>query len=112
MDITAHLSSQAMEIIQTLFVISASGEICTKEALRQNHKRLFMRKTKLSESYVAEAVQSGFIKEQANQLEPSMPKALTFLSDLLEKGPQDTATLAKKLASQLKQLSNQPWTLF
>jgi len=97
MDITAHLSSQAMDIIHTLFVISASGEICTKEALRQNHKRLFMRKTKLSESYVAEAVQSGFIKEQANQLEPSMPKALTFLSDLLEKGPLDNATLAKKL---------------
>jgi len=26
-----------------------------------------------------------------------MPKALTFLSDLLEKGPLDNATLAKKL---------------
>ena len=97
MDITAQLSSKAMEIIQTLFVISASGEVCTKEALRQDHKRLFTRKTKLPEPYVAEAIQSGFIKEQANQLEPSVPKALTFLLDIVEKGPIDSTNVVKKL---------------
>ncbi|MCW4003433.1 MAG: ATP-binding protein [Candidatus Bathyarchaeota archaeon] len=96
-DITAQLSAQTMEIIQTLFVISASGEVCTKEALRQDHKRLFMRKTKLPESYVVEAIQSGFIKEQANQLEPTVPKAHNFLLDLLEKGPLDYSFVVKKL---------------
>jgi hypothetical protein len=56
-----------------------------------------MRKTKLPEQYVAEAIQSGFIKEQANQLEPSVPKALTFLLDLVEKGPLDNTIAVKKL---------------
>jgi hypothetical protein len=97
MDITAPLSSQAMEVVQTLFVIGSGGHGCTKEAIKQHNKRLFMRKTMIQERFLNEAIQSGFAREQASQLEPSIPKAHNFLLGLLEKGPQDYGTLIKKL---------------
>lgn len=97
MDITTPLSAQAAETIQTLFVIASGGQVCTKEAIRQSHKRLFMKKTLIQERFISEAIQSGFVKEQTNQLEPSAPKAHIFLLDLLEKGPQEANSLLEKL---------------
>lgn len=96
-DITASLSKPAYEAIQTLYVMSAGGQGCTKETIRQRNKRLFMRKSAIQERYIKETVRSGFAEEEASQLKPSIPKAHTFLLDLLEKGSQEYQELLKKL---------------
>jgi hypothetical protein len=98
-DITKPLSPPTFEAIQTIFVMSANGQSCTKEAIRQINKRLFMRRSALQERYLSEAVQSGFANEEAGQIEPSVPKAHIFLLDLLEKGPQEYRGLVEKLGS-------------
>jgi hypothetical protein len=98
-DITNVLSSPTYEIIQTLFVMSAGGQSCTKSALREYNKRLFMRGSIIQEKYVKEVIQSGFAKEEAGQLKPSMPKAHTFLLGLLEDGPRTYQELLKNLGN-------------
>jgi len=96
-DITVTLSKPAYEVIQTLYVISIDGQSCTKETIRQRNKRLFMRRSAIQEKYVKEVIRAGFVEEEGNQLKPSIPKAHTFLLDLLEKDPQEHQQLLKKL---------------
>lgn len=96
-DITRSLSKPTFEVIRTLFVISATGQSCTKEAIRLFNKRLFMRKSKIQERYIKEAIQSGFAEEEAGQIKPSVPKAHIFLLDLIDEGPQEYQELVGKL---------------
>ena len=98
-DITTPVSQSAIDVIQTLCIMSAGGHGCTKEAVRQYNKRLFMRGSIISDKFVKEAVQSGFASEETNQIEPSVPKAHTFLLNLLEQGPQEYQALQKKLGA-------------
>lgn len=56
-----------------------------------------MRKSRIQERYIKETIQSGFAKEEAGQIKPSIPKAHVFLLDLLEGGPQKYQRLLRKL---------------
>ena len=98
-DITAPLSKPAIEVIQTLYIMRAGGHACTKEAVRECNKSLFMRGSLVQERYVKEAVQAGFASEETNQIEPSIPKAHSFLLNLLDQGPLESQRLLKKLGS-------------
>ncbi|MEM2506995.1 MAG: hypothetical protein QXF61_08145 [Nitrososphaeria archaeon] len=105
-DITAPLSSPALEAIQTIFVISANGQSCSKVTVRQINKRLFMRGSMLQERYINEAIQAGFAIEEAGQIKPSIPKAHKFLLDILEKGPQEYRELCDKLGDSSEAIVN------
>jgi hypothetical protein len=98
-DITAPVSQSAINVIQTLYIMSAGGHGCTKEAVRQYNKRLFMRGSMIPDKFVKEVVQSGFANEETNQIEPSVPKAHVFLLNLLEQGPQEYQMLQKRLGA-------------
>jgi hypothetical protein len=98
-DITAPLTSPALEAIRTIFVIGANDQSCSKEVIRQVNKRLFMRGSMLQERYINEAVQAGFASEEAGQIKPTVPRAHNFLLDILEKGPQEYQELLEKLGS-------------
>jgi hypothetical protein len=105
-DITTPLSSPALEAIQTIFVITVNGQSCSKEAIRQINKRLFMRKSMLQERYINEAIQAGFASEEAGQIEPSVPKAHRFLLELLDKGPLEYQEITEKLGSASEAIVN------
>jgi hypothetical protein len=82
-DITKELSASCIEIVQTLFLTCSVGQACTKESLRQNNKELFMRGSMIKEEYVKEAIQSGFAQEKTGEIEPTIPRALQYLNELL-----------------------------
>jgi len=96
-DITGRLSSPALEAIQTIYVLGAKYGTFSKETIRQTNKRLFMRKAKLQDRYIKEAVQAGFAEEEAGQLAPAIPKAHIFLLENLEEGPTEYRKLIDKL---------------
>ena len=96
-DITKQLSLPALEAIQTIYILGAKYEAFSKETIRQINKRLFMRKAKLQDKYITEAIQAGFAEEEAGQITPAIPKAHIFLLENLEKGPIEYQKLIDKL---------------
>jgi hypothetical protein len=97
-DITALPSQSSYEVIQTLFVMDAAGQSCTRATIQQDTKKLFMRTNAPSEKFVSEAIRLGFGEERAGQIEPSVPRAYKFLlENLLGRSPQEEQELLSRL---------------
>lgn len=87
-DITSALKNSTYEIIKTVHVVNNLEHSSTQEAIRLTNKRLFMRKTMISKRFIREAIESGFLIEEASQIKPVIPNAHSHLLNLLENGPK------------------------
>jgi len=68
-----------------LNVSQATGSKLTKEALKEEEKRLFGSASKIGDRHISDLVALGFAKEQGTEIVPALPRALSRLDELLRK---------------------------
>jgi hypothetical protein len=95
-DITKDVTDTVQHLAITLNVVHAAGRKLTKETLKDETKKLF-RSGRAQDKNITDLIALGFAKEEGTQIVPTVPKALTYLDQLLRKqGPLKQDVIQKQ----------------
>jgi len=84
-DITKDVTSTVIRLVKALNVSNAGGLKLTREALKEEDKKLFGSSSRVADKHLSDLVALGFAKEEGTEIVPMQPKALNRLDELLHK---------------------------
>jgi len=82
-DITKDVTSPVIRLVKALNVSNAAGLKLTREALKEEDKKLFGSATRVADKHLSDLVALGFAKEEGTEIIPTRPRALSYLDELL-----------------------------
>ena len=84
-DITKDVSATVIRLVKVLNLSNAAGVRVTREALKEEEKRIFGSSTRVADKHLTDLVTLGFAKEEGTEIVPDRPKALIRLDEMLYK---------------------------
>ncbi len=95
-DITKPLTDPVRRLAIALNVSQVTGSKLTKEALKEESKKLFGSASKIGDRHLSDLFALGFAKEQGTEIVPALPRALSRLDELLHKQALRTEDILKE----------------
>jgi hypothetical protein len=84
-DITKDVTASVIRLAKTLNLCNAAGLRLTKEALKEEEKKLFGSGTRVADKHVSDLIALGFAKEEGTEIVSARPKALDHLDEMLHR---------------------------
>jgi hypothetical protein len=84
-DITKDVSATVIRLVKALYVSNAAGLRLTREALKEEDKRIFGSSTRVADKHLTDLITLGFAKQEGTEIVPDRPKALIRLDEMLHK---------------------------